>query len=85
MKDYAVAAGVQASPNQLRHATGTGMLNRGGQLSIIQDFLGQASPTGDQGRVRPLRPRAPPNTEKPLVFGDTTGAVSSGAGLCSII
>ena len=44
VKRYADLAGVDASPHDFRHAKASTLLNRGAQLSEVQDILGHASP-----------------------------------------
>lgn len=44
VKRYAARAGVDASPHDFRHLKATTLLNRGADLSHVQDLLGHASP-----------------------------------------
>jgi integrase/recombinase XerD len=44
VKRYAAAVGVDATTHDFRHAKASVMLNRGANLSEVQDILGHASP-----------------------------------------
>ncbi len=44
VKQWARVAGIEASPHDFRHTKASTLLNRGAQLSEVQDLLGHASP-----------------------------------------
>jgi integrase len=58
VKRYGAAVGVKATPHHLRHLEASTLLNRGADLSQVQDVLGHADPSTTKSIYASTRPES---------------------------